>query len=119
MPSLPYRWFRTERVGPVTVVRFPHPGVLTGEAVDAIADQLFQLVDEGGCRQLVLSLANVEGLESAMIGKILVLNQKLLALGGRLKLCGVPPPIAEMLEVARLPDILGIYEDEGQALGSF
>jgi anti-anti-sigma factor len=119
MPSLPYRWFRSETVGTVTVVRFPHPGVLTGEAVDAIADQLFQLVDERGCRQMLLSLANVERLESAMIGKILIVNQKLLALGGRLKLCRVPPPIVEVLVTARLPDILGIYEDEGQALGSF
>lgn len=119
MPSLPYRWFRAEAVGPVTVVRFPHAGELTGEAVDAIADQLFQLVDEAGCRQMVLNLANVQSLESAMIGKILILNQKLLALGGRLKLCRVPPPIAEILVTARLPDILGIYEDEWQALGSF
>ncbi|HJT77050.1 MAG TPA: STAS domain-containing protein [Gemmataceae bacterium] len=119
MPSLPYRWFRTEAVGPVTVVRFPHPGALTGEAVGVIADQLFQLVDEGGCRRLVVNLANVEGLDSAMLGKLLVLNQKLLALGGRMKLCRVPEPIAEVLETARLPDILGIYEDESQALESF
>ena len=89
------------------------------EAVEAIADQLFQLVDEKGCRQLVLNLANVEALESAMIGKILILNHKLLALGGRLKLCRVPPPITEILVAARLPKILGIYEDEGQALSSF
>src|SRR5205085_147991 len=114
MPSLPYRWFHAEAVGPVTVVRFPHPGVLTGEAVDVIADQLFQLVDEGGCRQMLLSLANVETLDSAMLGKILILSQRLLALGGRLKLCRVPPPIVEILVTARLPDILGIYEDEGQ-----
>jgi anti-anti-sigma factor len=119
MPSLPYRWFRSEMVGPATVVRFPHPGVLAGEAVEAIGDQLFQLVDEKGCRQLVLNLANVEALESAMIGKILVLNHKLLALGGRLKLCRVPPPIMEILVAARLPDILGLYEDEVQALRSF
>jgi anti-anti-sigma factor len=119
MPLRPYRWFQVEEVGRVTVVRFGHRGALTGEAVGAVAEQLDRLVDEEGRLQLLLNLANVEGLASAMLGRFVTLHHKVLAAGGRLKFCGLSPAVEGVFTTARLPVLFGIYPGEEEALRTF
>jgi len=119
MPLRPYRWFQVEEVGRVTVVRFSHRGALAGEAVDAVAEQLDRLVDEEGRLQLLLNLANVEGLASAMLGRFVTLYRKVLASGGRLKFCGLSPAVQGVFATARLPVLFGIYAGEEEALPTF
>ena len=119
MPLRPYRWFQVEEVGSVTVVSFTHRGALAGEAVEAVAEQLDRLVDEEGRLQLLLNLANVEGIASAMLGRFLTLHHKVLAAGGRLKFCGLSPAVQEVFATARLPVLFGIYRGEEEALRTF
>ena len=90
MATQPYRWFGVEEVGGVTVVRFTHRGILAGEEVEGVADQLHRLVDEEGRRLLLLNLRNVESLASAMLGRFLVLHLRIpLLLKGSNHLFGV------------------------------
>lgn len=118
MATQPYRWFRVEEVGGVTVVRFTHRGILAGEEIEGVAEQLHRLVDEGR-RRLLLNFENVEGVASVMLGRLLVLHRKLLAAGGQLKFCGLSPPIREIFAAAQLTQLFGIYENEPGALRTF
>jgi anti-anti-sigma factor len=119
MPLQPYRWFQVEEVGAATVVRFTRGGALAGAKVDAVAEELDRLVDEEGRLQLLLNLANVEGIASAMLGRFLTLHHKLLVAGGRLKFCGLSPAVQEVFATARLPVLFGIYRGEEEALRTF
>jgi stage II sporulation protein AA (anti-sigma F factor antagonist) len=119
MATQRYRWFRTEEVGDVTVVRFTHRGILAGEEVEGVAEQLHRLVDEEGRRRLLLNLENVESIASAVLGRFLVLHHKLLAAGGRLKFCNLCPPIREIFATAQLTQLFGIYHSEPDALRTF
>src|SRR5262249_38184121 len=87
--------------------------------VDAIAQQLDPLVDEECRLQLLLNLANVESLASAMLGRFLTLHHKVLAAGGRLKFCGLSPAVQEVFATARLPVLFGFYPGEEEALRTF
>jgi anti-anti-sigma factor len=113
------RWFEVEQVGQVTVVRFPRPVSLEGEDAEAVADQLAALVLESGCCRLVLDLANVETLSSAMLGKLIWLHKKALPLGGRLAVCRVDPKLVHILQTVKLSVLIGIYADEQEAVRSF
>ncbi|HZT79418.1 MAG TPA: STAS domain-containing protein [Gemmataceae bacterium] len=119
MPSPLPRWLHVEQVGDVTVARFPHRCDLMGEAVELIGDQLEALVDEEGRCRLLLNLDGVDILESKMLGRLLTLNKKVLAAGGRLKLCCVPPHLAEVFERAKLDNLMGIYPSEEEALRTY
>jgi anti-anti-sigma factor len=120
MPGhVPYRWLEVEQTGDVTVVRFTHRGVLMGEAVELVGEQLLSLVEDEGRRHLVLNLGNVRSMDSAMLGKLLMLNKRVLASNGRLKLCQVTSELYEVFEAAKLPQLVGIYDEEQDALETF
>jgi anti-anti-sigma factor len=120
MPGhVPYRWLEVEQIGDVTVVRFTHRGVLMGAAVELVGEQLLSLVEDEGRRQLVLNLGNVRSMDSAMLGKLLMLNKRVLASNGRFKLCQVTSELYEVFEAAKLPQLVGIYDEELDALDTF
>lgn len=113
------RWFQAEQVGAVTVVRFPHQGSLSGEAVPMIGEELFHLVADLKQTQLVLNLSNVDGVDSAMVGKLVALQKKALAAGGRVALCHVSPELFEIFETVKLPRLIGFYRTEDEAIRTF
>jgi stage II sporulation protein AA (anti-sigma F factor antagonist) len=113
------RWFDVEQVDQVTVARFPRPVALEGEGAEAVAEQLSGLVLDSGCCRLVLNLANVETLSSAMLGKLIWLHKRALPLGGRLALCHVDPKLEQILDTVKLSVLIGVYADEKDAIRSF
>ena len=119
MATRPYRWFQVDEAGDVSVVWFTHRGVLAGEEIEGLAEQLYRLVDEEGRRRLLLNLQNVEGVASAMLGRILILYHKVLAAGGGLKFCNLSPAIRETFATAQLTQLFGIYDSEQDALRTF
>lgn len=105
-----------EPMGDITVVTFTRRSILTGETVEAIAQQLYQLAEQEGRRKLVLNFGNVDRLASAMLGKLLLLNRKLRGLGGKLVLCRIAPHLYEIFALLRLSQVFGIFAEEQEAL---
>ena len=85
------RRLEVEQIGDVTVVNFIDRKILDEQNIQIIGEQLFGLVDEEGCRKLLLNFGNVEFLSSAALGKLITLNKKLQAAKGRLILCNIDP----------------------------
>jgi anti-anti-sigma factor len=119
MATQPYRWFRVEEVGGVAVVRFTHRGILAGEEIEGVSEQLHRLVDEEGHLRLLLNFENVESIASVMLGRLVVLHHRLLAAGGQLKFCSLSPPIREIFATAQLTQLFGIYDSEPGAMRTF
>ena len=114
-----YHWLEVEQVGDVTVVRFAVRTILDGAGIEAMADQLFDLVEGSGCRKFVVSFGNVESVGTAMLGKFILLHRKLAAVGGRVVLCQVGDFLGEIFKVLEFPRLFRIYDNEQEALESF
>jgi anti-anti-sigma factor len=112
-------WLQVNQVGETTVVRFRVQRLLKERTIESIGDQLIEMVEEQGCRRLVLDFHNVEAVVSTMVGKILALHTKAQATGGRLVLCNVGPALNEVFETLQLPRHLNICAGEQEALSSF
>src|SRR5262245_27036262 len=110
------RWLEAEQAGPVTVVHFVRKRLWQDEAVEAVGEELFRLVDEEGRRLIVLSLAGVQSLGSRMLGKVDALHKQLQSVGGRLALCQASPFLEEFFTVTDLPSILAVRGDELEAV---
>ncbi len=113
------RRLEVEHIGDVTVVNFVDRKILDEQNIQIIGEQLFSLVDEEGWRKILLNFSNVEYLSSAALGKLITLNKKLQAVGGRLILCNIDPQIYEVFEITKLNKLFTIHKDEQSALQAF
>jgi anti-sigma B factor antagonist len=113
------RRLEAEEIGDVTVVSFMDRKILDEPNIQIIGDQLFSLVDDSGRKKLLLNFGNVEYMSSAALGKLITLDRKLKAAGGRLVLCNIDPQIREVFEITKLDTVFIIREDEQEALQMF
>ncbi len=113
------RRLEVEDIGDVTVVNFIDRKILDEQIIQAIGEQLFSLVDELGRRKLLLNFGNVEYMSSAALGKLITLNKKVQASGGRLILCNIDPQIREVFEITKLDKLFDIRNEEQEALQMF
>ena len=70
MSSQRPRRLEVENIGDTTVVNFLDKKVLDEQNIQIIGEQLFSLVDNEGCRKVLLNFSNVEYLSSAALGKL-------------------------------------------------
>jgi anti-sigma B factor antagonist len=108
-----------EMVGDVAVVRFTQRSLLHAETIEALGEQLRQLVENSGCTKFVLNFANVESMTSAMVGKLVTLHNKIETSVGRLALCRIDPFVFQIFTILNLTHVFRIYPEEQQALQSF
>ena len=103
----------------MTVINFVDRKILDEQNIQIIGEQLFKLVDDDGRRKLLLNFGNVEYLSSAALGKLITLNKKVQAAGGRLILCNIDPQIYEVFEITKLDKFFKIHKEEQAALQAF
>jgi anti-anti-sigma factor len=108
-------YLEIEKAGPTSLVCFCARHFIEQEAIDFVGQQLLSLVEKSGSVNLLLNVAPVEWLGSALIARLIRLRNQLQARGGRVVFCHVHPRLYEQLKVLRLHTYFGIYQDEGQA----
>ncbi len=74
---------------------------------------------EAGHWKIVLSLAGVTHLDSSGVGELVAAHTSAVRKGGRLKLAGLSPTLAEILQITQLQGLVEIYEYEADAVTSF
>ena len=114
-----HRRINVEEIGGVTVARFVDKKILDETNIQHIGDQLFSLVDDDGRKKILLDFENVEYLSSAALGKLITMDKKVKAAGGKLKLCSVRPEIYEVFAITKLNKLFDIQDDQERALEGF
>jgi anti-sigma B factor antagonist len=107
------------RVGDVAVVHFKDQKIIEDLGIQQLGQELFNLVEIDGHTRLVLNFAAVDFLSSGALGKLIILEKKVAARGGTLKLCGIRPEIQEVFVLTKLNRLFDIREDEADALAAF
>jgi anti-sigma B factor antagonist len=113
------RHIEVSKNGMVTVVRFRDHRILDTLVIERLAHELFRVAGADDCENLLLNFAGVGFLSSSALGKLLVLNKRMKAKGGQLKLCEVCPEIAEIFELTKLNQVFDIKNDETNGLLAF
>jgi anti-anti-sigma factor len=94
--------------GPRPVVRIADPEF--DSAADAApGEHLYRLIEHVGCTELVLEFDNVRFVSSIGLTVLLTLNRQLRAVGGRLIIRNVHPPVCEIFAVTRLDTLLEVH----------
>ena len=105
--------------GDVTVVRFVDRKILDEANIQELGQEMYSLVEKDSRKNLLLNFSTVEFLSSAALGKLINLDKKIKAIGGKLKLSNIRPEIYEVFAITKLNRIFDIKENEEEALGAF
>lgn len=114
-----HRRMQVSEVGDVSVVRFVDRKILDEANIQELGQELFQLAEDDKRKKLLLNFASVEFLSSAALGKLITLDKKVKARGGRLKLSNIRPEIYEVFAITKLNKLFDIKDDEADALAAF
>ena len=114
-----HRRLQLSQVGDVTVVRFVDRKILDEVNIQEMGQELFHLIDDDDHKNLLLNFSSVEFLSSAALGKLITLDKKVKAHGGKLKLSNIRPEIYEVFAITKLNKLFDIKDDEADALASF
>ena len=103
----------------VMVVNFRATSILESTAVQAVARDLYALVDQQACRKIVLDFSPVRMLSSQMIGVLINLHKKSQDIKGRVVLCGLRPDLSKIFKITNLDKVLTFADNEEQARAKF
>ena len=81
------------------------------ENIEQLGHEIFSLVDEVGCRKLVLDLSRVDRMASIVVGKTITLHRKLHRREGMLVLCGLSDTITRILATSGLLDYFNVADN--------
>jgi anti-sigma B factor antagonist len=108
-----------EDVNGVTIARFTDKKILDESNIQIIGNQLFNLVDEDHRQKIILDFTNVEYLSSAALGKLITMDKKVKAAGGKLRLCSIRSDIKEVFKITRLDKLFQILDNRDKAIEGF
>ena len=114
-----HRRLQLSQVGDVTVVRFVDRKILDEANIQELGQELFQLIEEEKRSSLLLNFSSVEFLSSAALGKLITIDKRVKAPGGKLQLRNIRPEIYEVFAITKLNKLFDIKDDEADALASF
>ena len=96
--------------GPDLTVAFPPGTRLTESNADDVGRRLAALVEGRDHPLLTLDLSGVEMLTSFALGKLVALNGRVRAAGGRLTLAAPTTHVRQALKVTRLDTVLAVSD---------
>lgn len=116
MNELAPGWLAQVERGPDWLfVRLERPG-LEAEDSPPLAEALWELLERHFVHRLVVEMDQVEYLQSAMIGQLVLLHKRLYNAGGILRLCGLSASNQEVLHSLRLDGRFPHYADREEAV---
>jgi anti-sigma B factor antagonist len=114
-----YERLDVDQVGDVTVVRFRDRKIVEDLSIQQLGQEMFRLVEVDNRDKILLNFSAVDFLSSAALGKLITLDKKTKAHGGRLKLSNIRPEIYEVFAITKLNRLFDIKDDEADALAAF
>lgn len=102
MPATNHQFLEVAAINDAVVVRFADRKVLNDHKMELMAQELFDLADKLGPREMRLDFTKVEYLQSSVLGKLVTLSRKVQAGGGKLVLCGINDDVYKAFSVTSL-----------------
>lgn len=103
----------------VTVASLKSASLLDGPVIEDIGKTLYELVDEKDRKKLIVDFRKVSFLSSSMIGVMVNLHKKALAIDGTVVLTGMKPNLQKVFKVTGLHKLLNFADDEQHAMKKF
>jgi hypothetical protein len=94
------------------------PRKLEESAIHVLGNELIDLIEQQGCRRLVLSLGpgTLECLYSVFMAKLVMIHRRLLEHNGAMIICDITPEVTTVFEACKLQNYFEFAPDVPSAL---
>jgi|GEM_PF-1551122 len=99
----------------LALISFDTTTLVSYDEVQKTGEELFNLQQSEPTLHLMLVFKGVQGISSAMLGKLITLHRRVERAGQRLVLCEFEPQVAEMFTSSRLDDYFTIRKSRDDA----
>jgi len=110
---------RISKIDEITQVEFIDRNILDEANIQAISDEVSEIIEQAATPQLLINFANVDHLSSAALGALITINNKINEKNGKLRLANIDPQIYEVFVITRLNKLFSIHETLNDAMEQF
>lgn len=109
-------YFAIESRGDVVVAKITKISLSEEDNIEQLGQELAMLVDQFGCRLLVVNFEVVAMITSAALGKFIALHRNLHRREGRLVMCGVAGMVRDVLNATKLNEYFAVTTSADEAV---
>ena len=102
----------------VSVVKFKDEKVMDPSRIEKLGSELLSLTGDDDNSRLVVNFENVRFFSSQAISKLIVLERRVKANGGQLRLSNLRPEVRELFNYTNLDSVFDIREQLSEAIES-
>ena len=106
-------------VDKVSVVKFVDEKVMDPGRIEQLGKELMTVVDGESDCQLLINFENVRFFSSQAINKLIVLDRRVKAGGGAIRLSNLRPEVRDLFTYTNLDSVFDIRDEENDAIQSF
>jgi anti-sigma B factor antagonist len=117
MPA--YKHINVMEIGDVTVVGLRYHSFAEDNYIQEVGSELHSLAENDKRKKLLLNFSMVEFIDGPILWKLIMLDRKLKAQGGKMKISNLSPDCRKVFSITKLELIFDIQEDEADALAAF
>ncbi|MCH2179084.1 MAG: STAS domain-containing protein [Mariniblastus sp.] len=116
---MPFDCIKLEDVDEISVVRFKDEKVMDPSRIEKMGQELMSLAGDDDQRNLLINFEDVRFFSSAAINKLIVLEKRMRAGGGEIKLSNLRPEVRDLFSFTNLDGLFDIREQQSDAIRSF
>ncbi|MBL4809648.1 MAG: STAS domain-containing protein [Phycisphaerales bacterium] len=110
---------RVSKIDEITQIEFIDRNILDEANIQAISDEISEIIEQASNPNLLINFANVDHLSSAALGALITINNKTNEKNGKLRLANIDPQIYEVFVITRLNKLFSIHETLNDAMEQF
>jgi anti-anti-sigma factor len=114
-----YECIELDNVEEVSVVKFKDQKVMDPSRIETMGKELLSLVSGDESENVLINFENVSFFSSAAINKLIVLEKRIRAQGGQIRLSNLRPEVRDLFSYTNLDSMFQIKDEQDEALGSF
>ncbi len=107
-----------DNVSEVAVVKFTDEKVMDPARIEQMGKELMQLTDPEQQDKVVINFSNVKFFSSAAINKLIVLEKRMRARGGQVRLSNLRPEVRDLFNLTNLDSLFQIEDEQSDAIES-
>ena len=107
-----------DSVQDIAVVKFKDQKVMDPERIEVLGKELLSLIDEDDSDSVVINFENVSFFSSAAINKLIVLEKRVRARGGQIRLSNLRPEVRDLFSYTNLDKVFDIKDGQSDAIDS-
>ena len=116
---MPFDCIELEDVHEISIVRFKDEKVMDPSRIEKLGEELMSLAGDEDPRNLLINFEDVRFFSSAAINKLIVLEKRMRAGGGEMKLSNLRPEVRDLFSFTNLDGLFDIRDEQSEAINSF